>query len=116
MNAEIGARYDIEKMLNWSFNRGDLRGWGTIVGTWGGFDVSGLVGEANDGGNDYAFQLNGVQQAAALAPGFDAACTFSAASRSRRFLCHTGHIIFTAKNTCSSTAPSTSAVVSFLKK
>ncbi len=68
MNAEIGARYDIEKMLNWSFNRGELRGWGTIVGTWGGFDVSGLVGEANDAGNDYAFQLNGVQQAAALAP------------------------------------------------
>ena len=68
MNAELGTAYDIEKMLNWSFNRGDLRGWGTIVGTWGGFDVSGLVGEANDAGNDYAFQLNGVQQAAALAP------------------------------------------------
>lgn len=68
MNAEIGTRYDIEKMVNWSFNRGPLRGWGTIVGKWGGFDVSGLVGEANDGGNDYAFQLNGVQQAAALVP------------------------------------------------
>ena len=68
MNAELGTAYDVEKMLNWSFDRGDLRGWGTIVGTWGGFDVSGLVGEANDTGNDYAFQLNGVQQAAALAP------------------------------------------------
>ena len=68
MNAEIGTRYDIEKMVNWSFNRGPLRGWGAIVGTWGGFDVSGLVGEANDAGNDYAFQLNGVQQAAALVP------------------------------------------------
>lgn len=68
MNAEIGTNYDIQKMLNWSFNRGPLRGWGTIVGTWGGFDVSGLVGEANDAGNDYAFQLNGVQQAAALVP------------------------------------------------
>ena len=68
MNAELGTKYDVEKMLNWSFNRGDLRGWGTIVGNWGGFDVSGLVGEANDNGNDYAFQLNGVQQAAALAP------------------------------------------------
>jgi hypothetical protein len=68
MNAEIGTKYDIEKMVNWSFNRGELRGWGTIVGTWGGFDVSGLVGEANDAGNDYAFQLNGVQQAACLVP------------------------------------------------
>ncbi|MFN0213159.1 MAG: LamG-like jellyroll fold domain-containing protein [Saprospiraceae bacterium] len=68
MNAELGTNYDIQKMLNWSFDRGPLRGWGTIVGTWGGFDVSGLVGEANDMGNDYAFQLNGVQQAAALVP------------------------------------------------
>jgi hypothetical protein len=68
MNAEIGTQYDIEKMLNWSFERGPLRGWGTIVGNWGGFDCSGLVGEANDAGNDYAFQLNGVQQAAALVP------------------------------------------------
>lgn len=68
MNAEIGTNYDIQKMVNWSFDRGPLRGWGTIVGNWGGFDVSGLVGEANDAGNDYAFQLNGVQQAAALVP------------------------------------------------
>lgn len=68
MNAEIGTNYNIEKMINWSFDRGPLRGWGTIVGKWGGLDVSGLVGEANDNGNDYAFQLNGVQQAAALVP------------------------------------------------
>jgi hypothetical protein len=68
MNAEIGTRYNIEKLLFWIFNRGPLRGWGTIVGNWNNFDVSGLVGEANDGGNDYAFQLNGVQQAGALVP------------------------------------------------
>lgn len=68
MNAELGTSYDIAKMVNWSFDRGSLRGWGTIVGKWGGFDVSGLVGEANDRGDDYAFQLNGVQQAAALVP------------------------------------------------
>lgn len=68
MNAEIGTEYNIEKLLFWIFNRGPLRGWGTIVGTWNTFDVSGLVGEANDGGNDYAFQLNGVQQAGALVP------------------------------------------------
>lgn len=68
MNAELGTKYNVEKMVNWSFNRGALRDWGTIVGTWGGYDVDGLVGEANDNGNDYAFQLNGVQQAAALVP------------------------------------------------
>lgn len=68
MNAELGTSHDVEKMVNWSFNKGNLRGWGTIVGNWGGFNVSGLVGEANDAGNDYAFQLNGVQQAAALVP------------------------------------------------
>jgi hypothetical protein len=68
MNAEIGTEYNIEKLLFWVFHRGPLRGWGTIVGNWNGFNVSGLVGEANDGGNDYAFQLNGVQQAGALAP------------------------------------------------
>jgi hypothetical protein len=68
LNATQGSDYDIENMLNWSFNRGQLRGWGTIVGKWDGVDVSGLVGEANDAGNDYAFMLNGYQQAAALAP------------------------------------------------
>ena len=68
MNAEIGTRYNIEKMVNWSFDKGPLRNWGTIVGRWGSFDVSGLVGEANDKGNDYAFQLNGLHQAAALLP------------------------------------------------
>lgn len=68
LNAEQGAGYDIDKMLNWSFDRGELRGWGTIVGTWDGKDVSGLIGEANDGGNDYAFLMNGFQQAAALVP------------------------------------------------
>jgi hypothetical protein len=68
MNAELSTNYNVEKMLNWSFNKGPLRGWGTIVGTWGGLSVSGLVGEANDAGNDYAFQMNGMQQAAALVP------------------------------------------------
>ncbi len=68
MNAEIGTDYNIEKMVNWTFDRGNLRGWGAIVGKWGGFDVHGLIGEANDNGNDYAFQMNGAQQAAALAP------------------------------------------------
>ncbi|MCF8245660.1 MAG: T9SS type A sorting domain-containing protein [Saprospiraceae bacterium] len=68
MNAEINTNYDLEKMVNWTFDKGPLRDWGCIVGTWGGFDVDGVIGEANDGGNDYAFQMNGLQQAATLAP------------------------------------------------
>jgi hypothetical protein len=68
MNAEIGTNYDIEKMVNWAFDRGHLRGWGAISGNWGGYDCHGLIGEANDNGNDYAFMMNGFQQAAALVP------------------------------------------------
>ncbi len=68
MNAEIGTNYDVEKMLNWCFTKGDLRGWGSIVGNWGGSDVSGLIGEANDQGDDYAFIMNGFQLAAAVVP------------------------------------------------
>ncbi len=68
LNATLGTNYNIDKMLNWSFDRGALRGWGTIVGQWDGKDVSGLVGEANDQGNDYAFMMNGFQQASALVP------------------------------------------------
>ena len=68
MNAIEGTNYPLQKLLDWCFDRGALRGWGSIVGNWGGYDVSGLIGEANDGGNDYAFVMNGFQQAAALAP------------------------------------------------
>ncbi|MBT8400331.1 MAG: laminin G, partial [Rhodothermia bacterium] len=66
MNAELGTAYDIEKMLNWCFEVGPLRSWGTLVGTWGGYDVHGLVGE--DSFNDYAFLMNGFQHAGALVP------------------------------------------------
>src|SRR5512145_738205 len=68
INAVEGTSYSTQKLLDWCFNRGDLRGWGAIVGTWGDYDVSGLIGEANDAGDDYAFIMNGFQQAAALAP------------------------------------------------
>lgn len=66
MNAELGTSYDVEKLVRWSFEVGPLRNWGTVVGTWGGRSVSGLVGEARY--EHYAFALNGFQQAAALVP------------------------------------------------
>lgn len=68
INAELGTHYPVEKLINWTFDRGPLRGWGAIVGKWDGVDVHGLIGEANDAGNDYAFVMNGFQQAAALVP------------------------------------------------
>lgn len=67
MNAEIGTNYDITKMLNWCFNVGPLRSWGAITGTWGGYDVDGLIGEVN-GSNDYAFLMNSFEQVGALVP------------------------------------------------
>jgi hypothetical protein len=67
MNAELWTNYDIEKMLNWCFNVGSLRSWGSILGKWGGYDVSGLIGEVN-GSNDYAFLMNTFEQASALVP------------------------------------------------
>lgn len=68
MNAQHGTDFDTERFFAYCFDRGWLRGWGSIVGNWGGYDMSGLIGEANDGGNDYAFVMNGFQQVAALAP------------------------------------------------
>ncbi len=70
MNAVEGTNYNILKFLNWTFSagQGTLRAWGTIVGNWNGYDASGLIGEANDAGNDYAFSMNGFQHASALTP------------------------------------------------
>jgi len=67
MNAEIGTTYNLQKTVSWCFNVGSLRQWGVIVGNWGGYDVSGLVGEAS-GQGDYAFLMNGFEQAGALVP------------------------------------------------
>lgn len=67
MNAELGTTYNVERMLNWCFDVGPLRSWGAIVGTWGGFDVSGLIGEVN-GTNDYAFAMNTFEHVGALVP------------------------------------------------
>jgi len=69
MNAEMGTSYDVTKMMEWCFpdGNGTLRQWGAIVGNWGGYDCSGLIGEAGTA-NDYAFFMNGVEQAGALVP------------------------------------------------
>jgi len=66
MNAELGTTYDVEKLLNWCFDITPLRNWGATLGTWGGYDCDGLIGEAMYSG--YAFAMNGFQHASALAP------------------------------------------------
>ncbi len=70
LNAEEGTNYDIDKFMNWTFSDGKntLRKWGVIAGKWNGYDMSGLIGEAKDDGDDYAFLMNGYQHAAALVP------------------------------------------------
>ncbi len=66
INAELGTNYNIQKMINWCFDVGPLRDWGAILGNWGGYDVSGLIGEVS--GNDYAFTMNVFEQIGALVP------------------------------------------------
>lgn len=73
MNAELGTNYDVQKMINWSFDQSSKRNWGTVVGTWGNEitglnNVSGLVGEIDNPSTGYAFAMNGFEQAAALVP------------------------------------------------
>ena len=69
MNAELGQRYDLEKMLYWifdgdSFARGD---WAVIAARWGEMDVYGLHGSFSDFGG-YAFAFNSFNLAGSLAP------------------------------------------------
>ncbi|MBI3004034.1 MAG: T9SS type A sorting domain-containing protein [Ignavibacteriales bacterium] len=66
MNAELGTEYDIGKMLNWCFDIGPLRSWGAMVGNWGGYDCSGLIGEIYV--NEYAFTMNTFETVGALVP------------------------------------------------
>ncbi|MFA7288272.1 MAG: LamG-like jellyroll fold domain-containing protein [Melioribacteraceae bacterium] len=66
MNTEIGTNYEISKMLNWCFDLTQLRSWNVIIGKWQTQDVSGLIGEDSD--RQYAFSMNGFQQAGALVP------------------------------------------------
>jgi len=68
MNAEQGTEFNIEKMMNWCFDKGDLRGWGVITGNWNGNDMDGLIGEVNEPNPDYVFNMNSLEQAGALVP------------------------------------------------
>lgn len=68
-NAELGRSYELQKLLNWCFD-GDSeprRGWGAMIGQWGGVDADGLIGSITDG-SGYAFAMNTYEQLGALLP------------------------------------------------
>lgn len=64
LNAEEGASYDVEKLLDWTFDGTAIcrEGWGTLVGRWNGYDISGIVGSTVDHGG-FGFMMNTYDQA-----------------------------------------------------
>lgn len=66
LNATEGTDYDVQKLLNWTFdgckNPEGRNGWGIIVGKWGDYEVNGLQGSIIDGGG-YAFFMNSIKPA-----------------------------------------------------
>lgn len=69
LNAEEGEKFDVEKMLRWSFyGTAECReGWGFLVGNWNGYDISGIVGSTVDHGG-YGFLMNTYDAAWPLLP------------------------------------------------
>ncbi len=69
MNAELGTKYDLDKMLQWSFDGTAVcrEGWGVLTGNWNGMDISGIVGSTVDHGG-YGFLMNTYDAAIPLIP------------------------------------------------
>jgi len=59
MNAQRNTDYNIDNLLGDVFNGSSIPrgGWGSIVGTWGDYNMNGLMGSTTDGGG-YAFSMN----------------------------------------------------------
>lgn len=71
LNAEQHSAYDIQKIIDWSFDGTHAKdgryGWGVIRDKWADYDVSGLVGSwHHDGG--FAFAMNTFDMAWPLIP------------------------------------------------
>ena len=69
MNAEQGTAFDVQKMLNWTFDGTAVcrKGWGILTGNWNGIDISGTVGSTVDHGG-YSFLMNTFDAAWPLVP------------------------------------------------
>lgn len=63
-NAERGGRFDVCKLVAWSFERSAVRpDWAAVQGRWADHDVAGLLGASNrepgrPAGGGYAFAMN----------------------------------------------------------
>ena len=74
MNAEHGRNYDIQKLVNWVFDRSNARPDKIMISgeQWGGQDVGGLMGfiRPNTGSNveGYAFSMNTFATAMPMVP------------------------------------------------
>lgn len=69
INAEQGEDFNVQKILEWTFDGTSVcrEGWGVLVDQWNGFDVSGLVGSTVDHGG-YGFLMNTFDTAIPLVP------------------------------------------------
>ncbi|OQP62021.1 hypothetical protein A3860_30020 [Niastella vici] len=69
MNAELGENFNLQKMLDWTFDgtAACREGWGVLVGNWNGIDISGIVGSTTDHGG-YGFLMNTYDAALPLLP------------------------------------------------
>lgn len=69
INAELDKKFDVNKMLQWSFDGTAIcrEGWGVLTGNWNGFDISGIVGSTVDHGG-YGFLMNTYDAAWPLIP------------------------------------------------
>lgn len=69
INSEKNKNYDVNKMLDWTFDGTPIcrEGWGVLVGNWNGIDISGIVGSTVDHGG-YGFLMNTYDAAWPLVP------------------------------------------------
>ncbi|WP_236264009.1 hypothetical protein [Dysgonomonas sp. Marseille-P4677] len=71
LNATQATNYDVQKLLDWTFDGCKdpkaRHGWGIIVGKWGDYEVNGLQGSILDGGG-YGFLMNSIKPAWPFVP------------------------------------------------
>ncbi len=69
MNVEQGTKFDVQKLLEWTFDGTAVcrEGWGVLTGKWNGYDISGIVGSTVDHGG-YGFLMNTFDAAWPLVP------------------------------------------------
>jgi hypothetical protein len=71
MNAEQGTKYDVMKILDWTYDgctaKDGRTGWGILSDRWGEYDIHGLQGSLTHEGG-YGFLMNTFDMAWALVP------------------------------------------------